>query len=488
VLHQPPAAPAPAGPPSRPAPPPCSWRSPATQAGVNRSSAGASSLASANGRGRWTRAAAIAATALIAGLSIGRFVTFSADAPAVPPTPAVASPAGAVAALEARVADVPDDADAWRALGVAQVREAIRTGDPFRYAAAETAFDRSDALAPGVPETLVGRGVLSLSLHDFAEAHRLGSEARAAEPYDAEALAVLVDASVELGRYDEATAHVEDLLGLRPDLAAYSRLSYVRELHGDVDGALSALGQAESAGSGSPFDAATVVALQGDLLARHGDLDGGEAAYERSLRMSPDVVAAEIGLARIAAARGDVDAAIDDLEELTRRTPLPAAVILLGDLQALDGRADDAEQTYALVRSIATLQEGAGVGVDLELAQFEADRQGVDALERAEAAYAERATIFTADALAWARLRSGDVTGAVPLVEEALRLGTNDAVLHYHAAAVYAAAGDVDRARAELGTVFSTDPFFSFGLRGEAEALADQLDVPTPAAWEGLGP
>ena len=116
--------------------------------------------------------------------------------------------------------------------------------------------------SPDAQATLVGRGVLALTLHDFAEAARLGAEARALDPYDGDALTVLVDATVELGRYDEAASLLDQLLALRPGLAAYSRLSYLRELNGDVPGARLAIQQAETAGAGEPYDVATVLAIQ----------------------------------------------------------------------------------------------------------------------------------------------------------------------------------------------------------------------------------
>ena len=62
---------------------------------------------------------------------------------------------------------------------------------------------------------------------------------------------MLVDANIELGRYDDAAADLQKLLDRKPGVAALSRVSYLRELHGDVDGALSALRDAQNAASGA---------------------------------------------------------------------------------------------------------------------------------------------------------------------------------------------------------------------------------------------
>ena len=70
--------------------------------------------------------------------------------------------------------------------------------------------------------------------------------------------------------------------------------------------------------------------------------------------------------------------------------------------------------------------------------------------------------MFVADALAWSLYRSGDVAGTLPLVDRALRLGTPDTLLHYHAAVILEAAGQPDRAPTQISTVLAGNPAFSF--------------------------
>ena len=94
------------------------------------------------------------------------------------------------------------------------------------------------------------------------------------------------------------------------------------------------------------------------------------------------------------------------------------------------------------MRANEQLLAAAGLDTDLESALFEADHgDPARAVELAEAAYAARHTVFTADALGWALTRSGRAAEAVPFVEESLRLGTSSAALRVHAAAAFAAAG-----------------------------------------------
>jgi hypothetical protein len=86
-------------------------------------------------------------------------------------------------------------------------------------------------------------------------------------------------------------------------LAALSRTSYLRELHGDLEGAIEAMEQARLAGSGSVFDVALVTALSGNLMLSNGDLVGAETAFAEAERLAPDLSLAAVGRARLALAR-----------------------------------------------------------------------------------------------------------------------------------------------------------------------------------------
>ncbi|HVL98949.1 MAG TPA: tetratricopeptide repeat protein [Egibacteraceae bacterium] len=432
----------------------------------------------------------MAVLALLAGLAIGRFVTYEPPArPAAAPTAARTLEAR-VASLERAVEADPADLESWQALGVAYTQRALEVGDPAFYELAGRALDRADGLDREHAATLLARGHLALALHDFAGAREYGERARRLRPHSAEVLGVLVDAAVELGDYDAAARHLQDMLDLRPSLPALARTSYLRELHGDLAGAVKAMQRAESAGSGSAFDVATVRALLGNLHFMGGDLPAAEAAHVRALEAAPGLVAAEVGLARVEAARGDTGAAIERLTAVVDRFPQPDAVILLGDLHARAGDHELAREQHALARVIARLQEDAGQNVDLELALFEADR-GEDperALELARRAYDARpANVYAADVLAWALLRAGRAEEAVAPMEDALRLDTADPLVRFHAAEVFAATGDTDRARNELAMALERNPWFSVAHHERARELAGRLGVAPPVAWDDAG-
>lgn len=394
---------------------------------------------------------------------------------------------GVVVALEAASQARPDDLETWQQLGTAYSRQGTQSGDVSYYDLADGAFDRADEIEAEHPATLLGRGELALMLHDFDHALTLGEQAHEALPAAVAPYVIMVDAEVERGYYDDAAEHLQQMLDIRPGLAALSRASYLRELHGDLDGAVEAMERAESTGSRGGFDVATVAALSGDLEFRRGNIDDAEAAYDRALRLQPDLLLAVVGQARVLDARGDTEEAIERLDELVERLPEPGAVILLGHLQTRDGRAADAAETYELVRAIAQLQEASGQDVDLEMAQFEADvaSDTAYALELAERTYAARPNnIYAADVLAWALYQSGDADAAVDYIDQALRLDTADPMLRVHAAAIFDAVGDHDRARDELDEALLHHPSPSYRYAEVAIGLADQWEVPLPSAWQ----
>jgi len=436
-------------------------------------------------RRRW---AGLLLVAVLAGLAAGRFILFTPARVGDAAAPDLGgSLATALAEAEQATVGNPEDLGAWQELGVLATRRAAEMGDPSYYDLAGGAFERADALTPGHPATLLGQGNLALSLHEFADALDLGRRALAEQPDSAAALGVMVDAEVELGDYAAAAGHLQQMLDRSPDLPALSRTSYLRELHGDLEGAIAAMSQAEAAGSGSVFDVAAVAALLGDLRLAADDLDGANEAYARADRLAGGIAPAAVGRARVLAARGDADAAIALLERIVERAPQPGAVILLGELQVVAGRDADAAETFELVRVIAALQSSSGQVTDLEMARFEADHgDPAHAVELARRAYAARPdNVFAADALAWALHRAGQGQEAVALARDATRLGTADGLLRSHAAAVFAAHGDDRAAREELTAALALGPLLSPTAQRDAEALAGRLGV---ALAEGSAP
>jgi tetratricopeptide (TPR) repeat protein len=373
-------------------------------------------------------------------------------------------------------------------LGLEALADARRTGDPSLYARADGLIAASRAVEPDRVETIVASGLLALARHDFAGALRLADEAASRAPTAVDPLAVRVDALVELGRYDEAAAATDEMLARRPNVDSLARGSYLLELRGDRDGALALMQDAVAAARPGSSDLAYVLALLGDLQLGRGRLAAADGAYGRALATQPGQPQALIGRARVQATRGDLAGAAAILERLTARFPLPDAVALHGDVFAARGDRDAATQQYDLVRAIEELNRSTGgIAVDLELARFEVGqigRPGGDAaraVAQARAARDARPTIFADDILAWALRGAGDPAAALPLARAAVRLGTADATLWWHLAAVEADLGNDADARAHLQYAFDLGGPLPLLERSEALRLADRLRVSPPA-------
>ena len=436
------------------------------------------------------RALPTLALAAVVGALLARFVLAGSTTPPGTAGTSGARPAGAeatAAALEARLQAAPDDPRLLTRLGVTYLTRARETADPGYFPRAAQALNRSQALAPDDPDTLTGLGLLALARHDFPAALELGRRASELEPAAPDPQGVVVDALVELGRYDEAVAAAQRMVDLRPALASLARVSYLRELHGDVDGAVTAMTQAVVAGAGSAADVAYVETLLGDLHLRAGRTDRAEAAFRRALAQVDGFGAAEVGLAQVAGARGELAGAAGALRRVVDRLPQPAWVALLGDAYGAVGRPDDAAAQYELVRAIEALNRVNGVAVDLELARFEADHardpgaRAEAAVEMAIAAHAARPTVFASDTLAWSLRQAGRPEEALPHARAAVRLGTADGLLWYHLATIEADLGMAGPAREHLARALDVSPHLTIRDLPPARELAGRLGLPLPA-------
>lgn len=369
----------------------------------------------------------------------------------------------AIAAAQTRLANAPGDPSAMAALASAYLVRVRETADPSYYTKAGELIDRAQRLVPNDADVLITAGSLALSRHEFPTALADGERAARVAPFRPAAYGVLTDALVELGRYDEAVAAAQRMVDLRPDLASLSRVSYLRELHGDIPGALDAMRRALKAGAPRGEATAFVEAQVGNLLFASGDLAGADHAYQSSTHRVDDYVYGLAGMARIRAARGDLAAAATLYAKAADRLPVPDVVMALGDTYAKMGDRVDAETQYALVGAIEKLLAASGVRVDADLALFDLDRDRASggALAAARTEYAVRPSTPVEMILAWAEYKSGDVTSADRHAIDALRLGWRDPLALYRAGVIADAAGDIPRAAALLNGSSQLNPEFS---------------------------
>ena len=394
------------------------------------------------------------------------------------PAPGAGSLEGSIAVLQERLRVRPDDFQGLASLGLAYVAQARVSGDPSWYPMAEEALAESLRLnARDNVNALLGLGTLALARHDFEEALDHGRAAAQLDPHGADAYGVIGDALVELGRYDEAFEAFQTMVDTRPNLASYARVSYARELLGDVSGAVDAMELAFGA-AGTPSDRAWTAYRLGELASGSGDVRTATRWYERGRDLDPSFVPNLAGLAKVAWARGDTELAIRRYEEVVARYPSAEFVIALGDLYRATGRLDQAAEQDAVVRAMHELAVANGVNVDLELALFDADRgDEAGALEAAEAEWGRRQSVHVADALAWALFANGRYEEAADYADRALDLGTRNALFFFHAGMIRLELGDVAGAREALRDALAIDPHFSILHAANAERALAELEA-----------
>ena len=352
--------------------------------------------------------------------------------PGAPPTSA-AGLRERIDEMEKRLRERPRDGGAAVLLADALLRQGRVAGDGRPAARASEVLKAALRENPGSYNALRMLGAIYLSQHKFREALDIGRRARNVRPDDAWNYGVIGDALIELGEYDEASEAIDTMAALRPNAAAYARVSYARELRGDLDGALQAMQMAAKAtGPTDPEAQAWHAAHLGELYLRLGKPDDAEREYRRASFIFPDYLLAMVGLGKVKAAKGDRRTALIIYLQQLKRCPTLDLAARIGDLYAQDGDTAQAEHYYQLAEDVA----GPGIAqAEPNLALFLADhdRKLPEALRIAEAVAAIRHDIFTEDALAWAYFKTARLTEALAASQRAMRTGTRDPQIRRHA-------------------------------------------------------
>jgi tetratricopeptide (TPR) repeat protein len=413
----------------------------------------------------WLAAPLLAFAALLALLSafnrdVGAPTVGNADTDIA--RPAGGGTDGTIERLQAAVQSDPTEAAGYAALGNAYYQRLRETQDTAYYSRAERAFDKALALEPEEPTATIGLGTLALARHDFRAGLELGKEAHRLAPDLARPYAVIADAQIELGHYRAAAESLDRLARLKPTLDAYARVSYYRELHGDLRGAAQAMRLAVAAGGGSAESIAYVTTLLGNLDFDRGRYSVAEGRYRSALAANSDYAPALAGLARVDAAQGALMSAIERYRQVVERLPLPEYAIALAEAEEAAGLKAAAKRDYQLVAAQARLLRSAGVSTDVELAVFEADHgDAARAVELGRRAWRSAPGVRSADAFAWALHAAGRNREALRMSTEAMRLGSRDPFFLYHAGVIAADAGKAKPAARLLVRTLDQSPGFS---------------------------
>ena len=317
-----------------------------------------------------------------------------------------------------------------------------------------------------------------LSQHRFGEAIAEANRARAADPRDAWNYGAIGDGYMELGDYERAFEAFDRMGQLAPGPSAYARTSYALEIKGDLDGALEFMRMA--ADGTSPNDSESQAwhfSQIGDLLMQLGRIGEARLAFERAAATFPNHPLAVGGLARVKIADGDWSAARLLLQGELAKAPTPDLAIAIGDLSEALGDHAGAASYFRVAEQIERAAWDSGARQPQALAKFLADhdRDIPEAVRLAEEAAQSRRDIFTMDILAVAYLKAGRLADARRASDAALRTGSRDARLLWHAAEIRAAAGEPAAAIELLHRIPALETIGDVRVRAGIRALQQRL-------------
>lgn len=385
----------------------------------------------------------------------------------------------AIDRLEARLRTTPTDEAAAVELADVLLRQARVSGDTALPKRAEAVLRGVIAATDGYGARRM-LGAVYLAQHRFREAMEAGRRAQALQPADYWNYGVIGDAAIELGDYDTGFKAFDRMAALRPNAASYARIAYARELAGDLDGALGAMRMAAEATSAhDPEGQAWAWAQIGALQFQRGALIESRRAYERAAFLFPRHPYALNGLARVSAAEGHHEQALAQYRALYETAATPELAAHIGDLLNLTGRRADAERMWAEAERLERDGWAHEHPQPAALSRLLSERglKADVALRLAKDAASERDDVFTNDALAWALYRNGRFEEAWAASERALRLGTRDGRVLYHAAAIAAARGRPAEARRLAERALAGNSSFDLiAARGAGTLLAS---IPT---------
>lgn len=356
----------------------------------------------------------------------------------------------AISTLEMRLRKKPSDTQSSIQLAELYLQEAQRSlQEAYYLPKAQKVLDGILARDSEDVSALTLQASLYNTLHQFEQARDITRQLIARGKKTGYIYGILVDALVELGAYEEAVAACDEMIAIRPGISSYSRAAYLRELHGDTEGAVEAMKLAAEAGVTGEEDRSWALYQLGQLYLGSNDLESAALIFDGILDETPYYAYALGGLAQIALQRDELGEAKRGFEAAYAFVPADEFLEGLVEVHLALG---EPEEVFALEKRLEQSYRDAdamGENVRMEYADFLADiEKDLDhALQLARLEQERRPNHMHAlETYAWALHKNGRSAEAIPYIERTMRLGTGDAMVHFRAAHIYQAAGDREMA------------------------------------------
>jgi tetratricopeptide (TPR) repeat protein len=264
-------------------------------------------------------------------------------------------------------------------------------------------------------------GLQALDQKKYAEAEQIFAKAAAADPKDFSAFFNLALAETAQQKNEQAAAHFQQVLVLKPGLyEAELNLGILRlDEHKPAD----ALELLRDAAKQKP-DQARPQRYLGDALLASGDLDGAGAAYRAALAIDPKMGAAELGLGQSLLRQKKLDEALPHYRQAAALNPRLNSYLL--EIGAAYSGANQPDKAIELLNGFPN---DPGAREELGRLYLKAGRPS-DAVGAFEAAVLLSPTPSNYLALATAYLQNKQPDSAEPILQKALAANPNDFEIH----------------------------------------------------------
>jgi tetratricopeptide (TPR) repeat protein len=376
----------------------------------------------------------------------------------------------------------PDDQITRRMLGAEYLQRFRESGDLNDVVRALAMAHRSLQLQPqGNLQALSVMAASDVTLHRFGAA--LGAERAAIEafPADDDARAQAASTLMEMGRYERAARILAHPIEQDPNPTWMSIRARYDELTGNLAGARVVMEQATALIDGilgiPAYTRSWYHMREAQLAFESGDDAFAAAQFRESLRDYPDNAMALLFEAKLYRARRDWTHALAAAKRSADLYPLPQALGYEADAQRALGDTDGARRTDALIRAEQRLFNAQGIN-DRLLAVYYAEHHEHlnDALAAARSDLAKRGDeIYADDTMAWVLAAMGRWNQAREYAARAMRYGTQDPELQYHAGIIAWRTGRANEARRRLRAALAADASFHPFYAGDARRLLATL-------------
>ena len=375
----------------------------------------------------------------------------------------------AIDLFEKRVESRPTDLSSRLVLGQLYMRRAKENDTFHDFISAEKQIQSVLAIQPKHESANL---ILSQALsaqHRFKEASEITKSLVKSKPNSAAALAILGDANMQLGKYEEAFSNYQTMISLTQSPGALARMARYHELKGELEQANALMNQAieSQAAAGDLAESTAWYHWRlGQMQFNTGNVNAAKKQLELAIECKPEYAESISMLAKIEAATGDKAKAVSLYEKALSIAEAPQTIIELGDLLTSMGQRDEANKHYVMVEAMFDEEAAdpiAGPPHARERAIYFANhnKRLAHAVELAKNDLNMRSDIYAHDTAAWAYYKNEQYELAKQHIQKAMALNTPDANILYHAGLIEIASQNTKQGKQLLKKALALNPYFS---------------------------